>query len=79
MLTGFAANTGSQVNTKFQRAFAGRQIGIPGLTVEATIATPTVELLLIVFAGAILLGAIGSLYPAWRAAKTSPMEALRRE
>ena len=79
MLTGFAANTGSQVNTKFQRAFAGRQIGIPWLTVEATIATPTVELLLIVFAGAILLGAIGSLYPAWRAAKTSPMEALRRE
>ncbi|MCJ7721945.1 FtsX-like permease family protein, partial [Candidatus Bathyarchaeota archaeon] len=73
LLTGFAPNTGTQT------PFAGRQIGIPGLTVESTIATPTVELLLIVFAGAILLGAIGSLYPAWRAAKTSPMEALRRE
>ncbi|MFC1487443.1 ABC transporter permease [Thermoproteota archaeon] len=73
LLTGFTPNTGTQT------PFAGRQIGIPGLTVQATIATPTVELLLIVFAGAILLGVIGSLYPAWRASKTSPMEALRRE
>ena len=73
LLTGFAPTTGTQT------PFAGRQIGIPGLTVQATIATPTVELLLIVFAGAILLGVLGSLYPAWRAAKTSPMEALRRE
>lgn len=73
LLTGFAANTGTET------AFAGRQIGVPGLTVESTIATPTVELLLIVFAGALLLGVIGSLYPAWRASKTSPMEALRRE
>ena len=73
LLTGFAPNTGPET------AFRGRQIGIPGLTVESTIATPTVELLLIVFAGAILLGVLGSLYPAWRASKTSPMEALRRE
>jgi len=73
LLTGFAPNTGTQT------PFAGRQIGIPGLTVQATIATPTIELLLIVFAGAILLGVIGSFYPAWRASKTSPMEALRRE
>ena len=73
LLTGFAPATGTQT------PFAGRQIGIPGLTVQSTIATPTVELLLIVFAGAILLGVLGSLYPAWRAAKTSPMEALRRE
>ena len=73
LLTGFGTNSGPGTQ------FAGRQIGIPGLTVESTIATPTVELLLIVFAGAILLGVIGSLYPAWRASKTSPMEALRRE
>lgn len=73
LLTGFAANTEPQT------AFTGRQIGIPGLTMESTIATPTVELLLIVFTGAILLGVLGSLYPAWRASKTSPMEALRRE
>jgi len=79
LLTGFAANTGPQANTGSQMAFRGRQIGIPGLTVQSTIATPTVELLLIVFAGAILLGVLGSLYPSWRASKTSPMEALRRE
>jgi len=79
LLTGFAANTGTQANTGPQTVFAGRQIGIPGLTVQSTIATPTVELLLIVFAGAILLGVLGSLYPAWRASKTSPMEALRHE
>jgi putative ABC transport system permease protein len=74
LLTGFSPS-----NSGPQQAFAGRQIGIPGLTVEASIATPTVELLLIVFAGAVLLGIIGSLYPAWRASQTSPMEALRRE
>jgi putative ABC transport system permease protein len=74
LLTGFSAS-----NSGSQQPFTGRAIGIPGLTVEASIATPTVELLLIVFAGAVLLGIIGSLYPAWRASKTSPMEALRRE
>ncbi len=73
LLTGFGTNSGPGT------PFAGRQIGIPGLTVESTIATPTLELLLIVFAGAILLGVIGSLYPTWRASKTSPMEALRHE
>jgi putative ABC transport system permease protein len=74
LLTGFSAS-----NSGSQQGFTGRAIGIPGLTVETSIATPTVELLLIVFAGAVLLGIIGSLYPAWRASKTSPMEALRRE
>ncbi|TSA55414.1 FtsX-like permease family protein [bacterium] len=74
LLTGLSAS-----NSGPEQAFTGRQIGIPGLTVEASIATPTVELLLIVFAGAVLLGIIGSFYPAWRASKTSPMEALRRE
>jgi putative ABC transport system permease protein len=74
LLTGFSAS-----NSGSEQAFTGRQIGVPGLTVEASIATPSVELLLIVFTGAVLLGMVGSLYPAWRASKTSPMEALRRE
>jgi len=74
LLTGLSAS-----NSGPEQAFTGRQIAISGLTVEASIATPTVELLLIVFAGAVLLGIIGSLYPAWQASKTSPMEALRRE
>jgi len=28
---------------------------------------------------AVLAGALGSLYPAWRASRVSPMESLRRE
>ena len=59
--------------------FVGRQVSIPGLSLPATVATPTIELLLLVFVGAMLLGAIGTLYPAWRASRTSPMEALRHE
>jgi len=37
------------------------------------------ELMLIAFGVAVGLGAIGSLYPAWRAAKISPAEAMRYE
>jgi putative ABC transport system permease protein len=37
------------------------------------------ELILIAFGAAILLGAIGSLYPAWRAAKIRPAEAMKYE
>ena len=73
LMTGFASSSGPQTQ------FTGRQIGIPGLTVQTSIATPSVELLLIAFVGAIALGVVGSLYPSWRASKTSPMEALRRE
>ena len=59
--------------------FVGRQVSIPGLSLSATAAIPSVELLLLVFIGAVLLGALGTLYPAWRASRTSPMEALRHE
>ena len=37
------------------------------------------EFMLIGFGAAVLLGAIGSLYPAWRAARTRPAEAMRYE
>jgi len=37
------------------------------------------EVVLIIFGVAVALGALGSLYPAWRAAKTSPAEAMRYE
>jgi putative ABC transport system permease protein len=39
----------------------------------------TPELILIALGGAILLGTLGSLYPAWRASKTRPAEAMRYE
>lgn len=41
--------------------------------------TLTPELALIALGAAVLLGAVGSLYPAWRAARTRPAEAMRYE
>ena len=41
--------------------------------------TITPELVLLGLGVAVLLGALGSLYPAWRAARTRPAEAMRYE
>jgi len=41
--------------------------------------TLTPELVLIALGAAVLLGTLGSLYPAWRAARTRPAEAMRYE
>jgi putative ABC transport system permease protein len=58
----------------------GRQAFGPGSYVQSTFtATPDPQLMLLMFGAALLLGAVGSLYPAWRASRTSPMEALRHE
>ena len=43
------------------------------------VATLTPELVLLGFGVAILLGTLGSLYPAWRAAKIRPAEAMKYE
>jgi putative ABC transport system permease protein len=43
------------------------------------VATITPELILLGFGVAVLLGTLGSLYPAWRAAKIRPAEAMRYE
>ena len=37
------------------------------------------QLMLLAFGAAVLLGALGSLYPAWRASRTRPAEAMRYE
>ncbi len=71
--------TGVSNNSINNTPFVGRQISLPGLSLPATVATPTIELMVLVFLGAMLLGALGTLYPAWRASRTSPMEALRHE
>jgi putative ABC transport system permease protein len=42
-------------------------------------ASINLELILIAFAAAVALGAVGSLYPAWRAAKIRPAEAMKYE
>jgi putative ABC transport system permease protein len=57
----------------------GGQIFIPGLSSSAVATTPDLQLMLLALGGAMLLGALGTLYPAWRASRTSPMEALRYE
>ncbi len=59
-------------------------INIFGGAGGATAATTTVvsinfELVLLAFGASVLLGAIGSLYPAWRAAKIRPAEAMKYE
>ena len=55
--------------------FGGQAINF---NVHATVG-PDLRTLLLGFGAVVSLGAIGSLYPAWRASRTSPMEALRYE
>ncbi len=50
----------------------------PGMQSVITVSVNP-QLMLIVFAVAITLGTLGSLYPAWRAAKIRPAEAMRYE
>jgi putative ABC transport system permease protein len=53
----------------------------PGATASQAAATVMLDpqWMLLAFGVAVLLGALGSLYPAWRASRTSPMEALKYE
>jgi putative ABC transport system permease protein len=57
--------------------------GSGGFTLNAVFQTATVsinlELVVLAFGLAVALGALGSLYPAWRAAKIRPAEAMRYE
>jgi putative ABC transport system permease protein len=57
----------------------GRVVGFGGAGGLASTVTVSPELILIGFGVAILLGTLGSLYPAWRAAKIKPAEAMRYE
>jgi putative ABC transport system permease protein len=67
---------------------AASQAGIAGtltrgITTPNTVATSVValtpELVLIALGAAVFLGALGSLYPAWRASRTRPAEAMKYE
>jgi putative ABC transport system permease protein len=54
--------------------------GFTGTSMSQTVTTViSPEMMLLTFGAAALLGAVGSLYPAWRASRTSPMEALKYE
>jgi putative ABC transport system permease protein len=46
---------------------------------STAVASMNLELVLMAFGAALLLGALGSLYPAWRAAKIRPAEAMKYE
>ncbi len=48
-------------------------------TVSSVSVSLTAELVLMSLGGALFLGVVGSLYPAWKASRTSPMEALKYE
>jgi putative ABC transport system permease protein len=68
----------SRVNlfsTRGASGFGGQAINF---SVRATVA-PDLGTLLLGLGAIVMLGAIGSLYPAWRASRTSPMEALKYE
>ena len=63
------------VNAGFGGAFTRAAAG----TVSSMAGIVTPEIILAALGGAVLLGVLGTLYPAWRASRTSPMEALRYE
>jgi putative ABC transport system permease protein len=50
-----------------------------GVATAVSAAAPSPELMLIALGAAVVLGALGSLYPAWRASRTRPAEAMRYE
>jgi putative ABC transport system permease protein len=62
-----------------QRGFSGQNINFGTALSQSVTVSPNLQTVLLAFGAVVLLGAIGSLYPAWRASRTSPMEALRYE
>ncbi len=61
------------------QGFPRQTVDFGGALSQSVTAAPDLQTLLLAFGVAALLGALGSLYPAWRASRTSPMEALRYE
>jgi len=61
----------------FGFGFASANPTTPGVAVVA--AVPSLQIMLIALGAAVLLGALGSLYPAWRASRIRPAEAMRYE
>lgn len=57
----------------------GGTFGRVSSTMSSAAVNITPELILVTIGAAVLLGALGSLYPAWRASRTRPAEAMRYE
>jgi len=76
-LSGLLLPTVSQSGT-FGRGFSSMSnLDTAGVATSSISVTP--ELMLIAMGASVLLGALGSLYPAWRASRTRPAEAMRYE
>jgi ABC-type antimicrobial peptide transport system permease subunit len=71
-----AVNAFGYRGTGFQTGAFGPATSLRPSTASAVV-TPTIMLLAL--GAAVLLGALGSLYPAWRASRTRPAEAMRYE
>lgn len=67
---------GGSSQGRFQPGF---EFATPGAAVSTSVASLDLQLVLLAFGAAVVLGAIGSLYPAWRAARIRPAEAMRYE
>ena len=57
----------------------GGHSSAPWASEPSVVASPDMQLILVGIGVAVLLGALGSLYPAWRASRMKPVEALRHE
>ncbi|RLG51631.1 MAG: hypothetical protein DRO00_06930 [Thermoproteota archaeon] len=57
----------------------GGHSSAPWASELSVVASPDMQLILVGIGIAVLLGALGSLYPAWRASRIRPVEALRHE
>jgi putative ABC transport system permease protein len=75
-LSGLLLPTANQVGIP---GAIGRQVTVTNSTTTAAAVSLTPELVLIALGAAVLLGALGSFYPAWRASRTSPAEAMKYE
>ncbi|MEM3377833.1 MAG: FtsX-like permease family protein [Candidatus Bathyarchaeia archaeon] len=81
VVASFAAPTlsGLLLPTLTQKVNLGRGATAASVSTETAAIALTPELVLMALGVAALLGALGSLYPAWRAARTRPAEAMRYE
>jgi len=73
----FGSRSTSQFRPEAANAGNFGNFGILGASTVTV--TPSFQTMLIAVGAAVLLGALGSLYPAWRAARTRPAEAMRYE
>ncbi|MEM2081097.1 MAG: FtsX-like permease family protein [Candidatus Bathyarchaeia archaeon] len=81
VVASFAAPTlsGLLLPTLTQQVNLGRGAVAASVSTRTAAIALTPELVLMALGVAALLGALGSLYPAWRAARTKPAEAMRYE